>query len=267
MKKLLALALAAALGAALAAGGAKPARRVSADGSTSMERVIGTLGEAFMEIDPGVAFTYNPTGSSSGVAAVREGRCDIGLSSRALKEEEKASGLSETVLAYDGIALVVNPSNPVNGLTLEQIADLYTGAIANWSGVGGRDAPVVLIGREAGSGTRDGFETACGVAGRCAYRQELTSNGDVTAAVNGNPDAVGYVSLAAARESVKVLSVDGAVPTAASVKDGDYPVARPFVLVTRAGDGLSAPARRFFDFATSAEAAKLIALAGAVAAK
>ena len=159
---------------------------VATDGSTSMQKVINTLGEAFMNENKGITFTYNPTGSGSGIKAVQEGRCDIGLSSRALKAEEKEAGLKETVLAYDGIAIIVNPENPVSDLTLEQIAEIYTGRITNWKDLGGNDAEIVLIGREAGSGTRDGFETITGTTDACQYRQELTSTGAVIEAVKNN---------------------------------------------------------------------------------
>ena len=239
---------------------------VATDGSTSMEKVIGALGEAFMNNNSGSSFTYNPTGSGSGIKAVLEGRCDIGLSSRALKDEEKAEGLVETVLAYDGIAMVVNPANPVSDLTVEQIAAIYTGEITNWKEVGGNDAEIVLIGREAGSGTRDGFESITGTAEACKYRQELTSTGDVIATVASNPDAIGYASLAALKDTVKALSVSGVTPTEETVKDGSYVIQRPFVLVTKDGTALSATAQKFFDFALSADAADIIAAAGAVAA-
>ena len=238
---------------------------VATDGSTSMEKVIGALGEAFMNNNSGASFTYNPTGSGSGIKAVLEGRCDIGLSSRALKDEEKAEGLVETVLAYDGIAMVVNPENPVSDLSLEQIAAIYTGEITNWKEVGGNDAEIVLIGREAGSGTRDGFETIS-TAEACKYRQELTSTGDVIATVASNPDAIGYASLAALKDTVKALSVSGVTPTEETVKDGSYIIQRPFVLVTKEGTALSATAQKFFDFALSADAADIISAAGAVAA-
>ena len=239
---------------------------VATDGSTSMEKVIGALGEAFMNNNSGASFTYNPTGSGSGIKAVLEGRCDIGLSSRALKDEEKAEGLVETVLAYDGIAMVVNPANPVSDLTVEQIAAIYTGEITNWKEVGGNDAEIVLIGREAGSGTRDGFESITGTAEACKYRQELTSTGDVIATVASNPDAIGYASLAALKDTVKALSVSGVTPAEETVKDGSYVIQRPFVLVTKDGTALSATAQKFFDFALSADAADIIAAAGAVAA-
>ena len=238
---------------------------VSTDGSTSMEKVIGALGESFMAANEGVEFTYNPTGSGAGITAAQEGRCDIGLSSRALKDEEKAGGLKETVLAYDGIAIIVNPENPVNDLTLDQIAKLYTGEITNWKDVGGNDAEVVLIGREAASGTRDGFESITGTKDKCQYRQELTSTGDVITAVSQNPDAIGYASLASIKDSVKALNVDGVTPSEATVKDGSYKVQRPFVLVTMEGKELSPAAQAFFDYAISSDAASIIAKAGAVA--
>lgn len=238
---------------------------VSTDGSTSMEKVIGTLGEAFMATNDDVTFTYNPTGSGSGITAVAEGRCDIGLSSRALKEDEKAQGLTETTLALDGIAVIVNPENPVDDLTLEQIAKIYTGEISNWKDVGGNDEEIVLIGREAGSGTRDGFESITDTAEACRYRQELTSTGDVITTVAQNPNAIGYASLAAVEDTVKSLSVDGVQPSEDTVKDGSYAIQRPFVLVTRTDAPLSDPAQAFFDFATSADAASIIIKAGAVA--
>ena len=239
---------------------------VSKDGSTAMEKVIGALGESFMAANEGVEFTYNPTGSGAGITAAQEGRCDIGLSSRALKDEEKAGGLKETVLAYDGIAIIVNPENPVNDLTLDQIAKLYIGEITNWKDVGGNDAEVVLIGREAASGTRDGFESITGTKYKCQYRQELTSTGDVITAVSQNPDAIGYASLASIKDSVKALNVDGVTPSEATVKDGSYKVQRPFVLVTVEGKELTPVAQKFFDYITSPDAAAIIAKAGAVAA-
>ena len=238
---------------------------VSTDGSTSMEKVINSLGESFMAANKDVKFTYNPTGSGSGIQAVTEGRCDIGLSSRALKDDEKASGLVETVLAYDGIAIVVSPENPVSDLDVDTIAKIYTGEITNWKDVGGDDAEIVLIGREAGSGTRDGFESITGTKDACAYRQELTSTGDVINTVSQNPNAIGYASLSAVGESVKALTVGGVKATEATVKDGSYVVQRPFVLVTKEGTELSPAAQAFFDYAISPEVADIIANAGAVA--
>lgn len=239
---------------------------VSTDGSTSMEKVINSLGESFMAMNRDVKFTYNPTGSGSGIQAVSEGRCDIGLSSRALKDDEKASGLVETVVALDGIAIVVNPENPVSDLDIDTIAKIYTGEITNWKDVGGNDAEIVLIGREAGSGTRDGFESITDTKDACQYRQELTSTGDVINTVSQNPDAIGYASLSAVGESVKALTVGGVEATEATIKDGSYVVQRPFVLVTKEGTKLSPAAQAFFDYALSADAASIIAAAGAVAA-
>ena len=239
---------------------------VATDGSTSMKSVIGALGESFQNANSGVTFTYNPTGSGSGIQAVSEGRCDIGLASRGLKDDEKSSGLTETVLAYDGIAVVVSPENPVSDLTIEQIADIYTGKITNWSEVGGNDAEIVLIGREAGSGTRDGFESITGTEEACQYRQELTSTGDVITTVSQNPDAIGYASLSSVKDTVKAVTVGGVAPTEDTVKDGSYVIQRPFVLVTKDGTKLSDAAQKFFDYALSSEAAPIIAAAGAVAA-
>lgn len=274
MKKLIAIAAAAMMILTLMAGCGSTGTpsstgltgTVATDGSTSMEKVIGALGEAFVAENAGVNFTYNPTGSGSGITAVSEGRCDIGLSSRALKDAEKSAGLTETILAYDGIAIIVNPENPASDLTLEQIAKIYTGEIANWSEVGGNDAAIVLIGREAGSGTRDGFESITGTAELCQYRQELTSTGDVIATVSQNPDAIGYASLASIKDTVKAVSVAGISPSEATVKDGSYVIQRPFVLVTNSGKALSESAQAFFDYITSADAASIISAAGAVAA-
>lgn len=237
---------------------------VSTDGSTSMEKVINSLGESFMAMNKDVKFTYNPTGSGSGIQAVSEGRCDIGLSSRALKDDEKASGLVETVVALDGIAIVVNPENPVSDLDVDTIAKIYTGEITNWSEVGGADAEIVLVGREAGSGTRSGFEELTETADKCKYRQELTSTGDVITAVAQNPDAIGYASLASVKDSVKALKVAGVTPSEETVKDGTYLIQRPFVLVTKEGVALSPVAQAFFDYATKGQANDIITASGVV---
>ncbi len=236
---------------------------VSTDGSTSMEKVIGYLSESYMTSNPNVKVTYNPTGSGAGISAVSEGRCDIGLSSRDLKDDEKAT-LTQTVVAIDGIAVIVNPENPVSDLSVETIGKLYTGEITNWSEVGGGDQPVVLIGREAASGTRDGFESITGTKDKCQYSQELTSTGDVIQTVAGNPNAIGYASLASVKDSIKVLSVEGVTPSKETIQDGSYKIQRDFVLVTKTGEKLSDAAQKFFDFATSAEADSLIEKAGAV---
>lgn len=248
-------------------GNSKLSGTVATDGSTSMEKVIGALGESFMNENDGIQFTYNPTGSGSGITAVAEGRCDIGLSSRSLKDEEKAQGLTETVLALDGIAVVVNPENQVNDLSIEQIASIYTGEITNWSEVGGADAEIVVIGREAGSGTRDGFESITKTSEKCQYRQELTSTGDVITTVSQNPDAIGYTSLSAVKDSVKALSVGGVAPSEETVKDGSYAIQRPFVLVTKDGVKLSDAAQAFFDYVTSDKVADIITGAGVVPVK
>ena len=237
---------------------------VSTDGSTSMEKVIGALGESFMEANSGTTFTYNPTGSGSGIQAVSEGRCDIGLSSRALKDDEKASGLKETTLALDGIAIIVNPQNPVKDLTLEQIAKIYTGEITNWKDVGGDDGEIVLVGREAGSGTRDGFESIVDVKDSCKYAQELTATGAVISAVEANPLAIGYASLSAVGDTVAMVTVEGVECSEDTVKDGSYKIQRPFVFVTNKIAALSEQAQAFVDFATSKDAADLIRTAGAV---
>ena len=243
---------------------AKLSGTVSTDGSTSMEKVIGGLGEMFMEMNSGVTFTYNPTGSGTGIKAVAEGRCDIGLSSRFLKDEEKAQGLKETILAYDGIAVIVNPENIVADLTIEQIAAIFTGEITNWSELGGNDAEIVLIGREAGSGTRGGFEEIVDVEDKCLYRQELTSTGDVITAVSQNPGAIGYASLASVKDTVKAVSVGGVAPSEETVKNETYAIQRPFVLVTMEGVELNTAAQAFFDYALSAEANEVVTAAGVV---
>lgn len=262
MKRIVCSIIAAVLTSAVMAGCAGN-EDVATDGSTSMNKVIGALGESF-ELRTGIPVTFNATGSGAGIQAVREGRCDIGLSSRALKEEEKQSGLESTVLAYDGIAIIVNPGNPVADLDVETIAEIYTGEITNWKEVGGDDMEIVLIGREAGSGTRDGFETAADIKDQCRYRQELTSSGDVITTVAGNPGAVGYTSLAAVKDTVKILTVDGVAPTEETIRSGGYAVQRPFLLVTRKDTALSEQAQRFFDYVTSDEANIIISHAGVV---
>lgn len=239
--------------------------KIATGGSTSVEKVINALMEGYAELQPGVQITYEPTGSGAGITGVAEGTLDLGLSSRYLKDEEKEQGLVENVFALDGIALVVHPDNTVTDLTPEQIKGLATGEITNWSEVGGPDAPVVPIGREAGSGTRDGFESVIGVEDACKYQQELTSTGAVISAVASNPNAFGYASLAAVGDTVKVVSVSGVTPSVETVQDGSYVLQRPFVMVTKEGTELSEQAQNFLDFATSADADSLIELADAVA--
>ncbi|MBR5266338.1 MAG: phosphate ABC transporter substrate-binding protein [Clostridia bacterium] len=265
MKKFISMMMVAVMAISMFAGCSKTEESVATDGSTSMEKVIGALGEAFQSKTK-ISFTYNPTGSGSGIKAVQEGRCDIGLSSRDLKDEEKAAGLTGTVLAYDGIAVIVNPENPVSDLSVETIAKIYTGEITNWSEVGGNDAEIVLIGREAGSGTRDGFESITDTEDACKYRQELTSTGDVITTVAQNPGAIGYASVASVKDSVKALAVDGVEATEENIKDGSYVVQRPFVLVTKSDAKLSDAAQKFFEYITSADASEIIAAAGVVSA-
>ena len=263
MKKIISLLTVAMLTVCVLTGCGGNKEAVATDGSTSMNKVIGALGEAF-EADTGVTVTYNATGSGAGVQAVQEGRCDIGLSSRNLKDEEKANGLEGTILAYDGIAIIVNPNNPVSDLDVETIAKIYTGEIKNWKEVGGNDAEIVLIGREAGSGTRDGFESITDTENKCKYRQELTSTGDVITTVASNPGAIGYASLASVKDTVKALKVDGVVASEETIKDGSYVVQRPFVLVTKKDAALSESAQKFFDYITSETANEIISGAGVV---
>lgn len=265
MKKIISILLVAVMGiCALTGCSDNKGGSVSTDGSTSMEKVMGMLGEQYMEDNKGVTFTYNPTGSGSGIKAAKDGTCDIGLASRYLKDEEKAEGLVETILAYDGIAIIVNTENPVADLSVEQIAKIYTGEITNWNEVGGNDGEIVLIGREAGSGTRDGFESITDTEDACQYRQELTSTGAVITAVESNLNAIGYASLASVKDSVKAISVDGVAPSEATIKDGSYAIQRPFVLVTKEGTELSETAQDFFNYITSGEANEQISAAGVV---
>ena len=237
---------------------------VSTNGSTSMEKVIGALAEQFMADNSGVTVTYDPTGSGTGIEAVSTESCDIGLSSRALKDTE--TGLTGTIVALDGIAIIVNAENPVKDLTVEQIAAIFTGEITNWSELGGEDLEIACIGREAGSGTRDGFESITGTADACVLSQELTSTGAVIEAVKNSPNAIGYASLASAagQDGINILTVGGVECTESTVQDGTYEIQRPFVLVTKDDVALSEAAQAFFDFATSADAADLIRAAGAV---
>jgi len=263
MKKLICVILTLVMALSLTACGGKENPSVSTDGSTSMQKVISALGEAFME-DTGANFTYNATGSGTGIKAVRDGTCDIGLSSRYLKDSEKAEGLQETILAIDGIAIILYTENPVADLTLQQIAAIFSGEITNWSEVGGKEGEIVCIGREESSGTRDGFESITDTEDACVYRQELTSNGAVLTAVAENPNAIGYVSVSSVKEDVKAICVGGIAPSEATIKDGSYAVQRPFVLVTKEGVALRETAQAFFDFATSPEAREIISVAGVV---
>ena len=236
---------------------------VATGGSTSMKNVIAALTEGFAEVEPGVTVSYDPTGSGAGITGATDKTLDIGLSSRALKDEEK-NDVDGTVIALDGIAIIVNKASKVEDLTVDQLKQMFTGEITNWADVGGDDGEIVLIGREAGSGTRDGFESIVDVKDSCKYAQELTATGAVISAVEANPLAIGYASLSAVGDTVKMITVGGVECSEETVKDGSYEVQRPFVFVTNKSVTLSEQAQAFFDFATSADAADLIRTAGAV---
>ncbi|MBQ2297416.1 MAG: phosphate ABC transporter substrate-binding protein PstS family protein [Ruminiclostridium sp.] len=242
---------------------------VSTNGSTSMEKVVGVLSEQFMMDNTGVTVTYDPTGSGTGIEAVSNGSCDIGLSSRDLKEEEAANGLTATVVALDGIAVIVNEACPVEDLSLEDIAAIFKGEVTDWSQLGGQAGAIACIGRESGSGTRDGFESITETEDLCVLSQELTSTGAVIEAVKNNPNAIGYASLSSAenQEGIKLVTVGGVACSEATVLDGSYAIQRPFVMVTKTGAELSEAAQAFFDFATSSAANDLIRTAGAVPVK
>ena len=236
---------------------------VATGGSTSMKNVIAALTEGFAEVEPGVTVSYDPTGSGAGITGAADKTLDIGLSSRALKDDEKAD-VEGTTIALDGIAIIVNNASKVEDLTVDQLKQMFTGEITNWSEVGGDDGEIVLVGREAGSGTRDGFESIVDVKDSCKYAQELTATGAVISAVEANPLAIGYASLSAVGDTVKMVTVGGVECSEETVKDGSYEVQRPFVFVTNKSVALSEQAQAFFDFATSADAADLIRTAGAV---
>ena len=237
---------------------------VNTDGSTSMADVMAVLKETFKEVQPGINVNYTGSGSGSGITNVLNGSVDIGLSSRALKAEEEEQGAVAHVVALDGVAVVVNPENTVADLTVEQIAQIFSGEITNWSQLGGADAEIAVFGRESGSGTRGAFEEIVGVEDACAYTNEYSSTGDMVGAVAGNPNAIGYASLSAVDESVTAVKVNGVTPSEATVKDGTYEIQRPFVMVTKEGAELSEAAQAFLDYAASAEVAEYIAAAGAV---
>ena len=236
---------------------------VATGGSTSMKNVIAALTEGFAEVEPGVTVSYDPTGSGAGITGATDKTLDIGLSSRALKDDEK-NDVDGTTVALDGIAIIVNKDSKVADLTVDQLKQMFTGEITNWSEVGGDDGEIVLVGREAGSGTRDGFESIVDVKDSCKYAQELTATGAVISAVEANPLAIGYASLSAVGDTVKAVTVGGVECSEETVKDGSYEVQRPFVFVTNDSVTLSAQAQAFFDFAASADAADLIRTAGAV---
>ena len=239
---------------------------VNTSGSTSMESVVLALSEAFKELYPDVTVNYSGTGSGAGIEAAQTGTSDIGLSSRELTEEETAAGAVSNVVAKDGVAVIVNPANGVEDLTVEQIADIFSGKITNWSELGGEDMEIAVYGREAGSGTRGAFEEIVGVVDACQLTNEYTSTGDLVGNVAGNENAIGYASLSAVDDTVKAVKVGGVACTEDTVKDGSYAIQRPFVMVTMEGAALSDAAQAFLDFAMSPDAASIIAAAGAVSA-
>ena len=253
----------AAAGSTASSTAAALSGNVATGGSTSMKNVIAALTEGFAEVEPGVTVSYDPTGSGAGITGATDKTLDIGLSSRALKDDEKAD-VEGTTIALDGIAIIVNNASKVEDLTVDQLKQMFTGEITNWSEVGGDDGAIVLLGREAGSGTRDGFESIVDVKDSCKYAQELTATGAVISAVEANPLAIGYASLSAVGDTVKMVTVGGVECSEETVKDGSYEVQRPFVFVTNKSVTLSEQAQAFFDFATSADAADLIRTAGAV---
>ena len=253
----------AAASSAASSAAAALSGNVAAGGSTSMKNVIAALTEGFAEVAPGVPVSYDPTGSGAGITGATDKTLDIGLSSRALKDDEKAD-VDGTTIALDGIAIIVNNASKVEDLTVAQLKQMITGELTNWSEVGGDDGEIVLIGREAGAGTRDGFESIVDVKDSCKYAQELTATGAVISAVEANPLAIGYASLSAVGDTVKMVTVGGVECSEETVKDGSYEVQRPFVFVTNKSVTLSEQAQAFFDFATSADAADLIRTAGAV---
>ena len=239
---------------------------VNVNGSTSMGDVIAALTEGFNEINPDVQINYTGSGSGAGIEGVLAGTCDLGLSSRALSEDEKGQGAVENIVAKDGVAIVINPENTVTDLTTEQIAAIYTGEITNWSEVGGPDAEIAVLGRDSASGTRSAFEEILGIEDACVYLNEYSSTGDVIGNVASNPNAIGYASLSAVDDSVVAVAVNGVTPTEATVADGSFAIQRPFVIVTVEGTELSPAAQAFLDYAMSAEVADIIAAAGAVSA-
>ena len=237
---------------------------VAATGSTSMEAVILGLQEGFKSVQPDITIGYTGSGSGAGITGVLDGTCDLGLSSRALSDDEKAQGAVENIVAKDGVAIIVNPENPVTDLTTEQVAQIYTGEITNWSELGGDDAPIAVLGRDAASGTRGAFEEILGIEDQCVYLNEYSSTGDVVGNVASNPNAIGYASLSAVDESVTAVAINGVVPTEETVADGSFEIQRPFVIVTVEGKELSPAAQAFLDYAMSAEAAPIIESAGVV---
>lgn len=238
--------------------------RIYTDGSTSAEKVIGSLGEAYEILNENAVFTFNPTGSSAGIIALIDGRCDIGISSRNLTKDEQNQGLSQRVLAFDAISVIVNSNNPITNLTSEQIKKIFTGEITNWNDLGGAQGEIVIIGRESASGTREAFENAFGIKNKANYRQELTANGDIITSVKSNSNAIGYTSFAATKSNVKTISIDGILPSNETIKNNSYKISRPFVIVTKNKTKLNYAATDFLQFIFSQEAKKIVEAAGVV---
>ncbi len=237
---------------------------ISTNGSTSMEKVIGSLSEDFMSKNSGVSITYDATGSGTGIECAKNGSADIGLSSRDLKAGE--DGLETITVALDGIAVIVNEDCGVSDLTMQQVSDIFTGKITNWSEVGGNDLEISCVGRENGSGTRDGFESITGTTDKCVLGQELTSTGAVITAVASSKNAIGYASLSSVegQEGIKALTINGVACSEETVLDGSYEIQRPFNFVLNKDKERSAQVEAFIEFATSADASNLIRKAGAV---
>lgn len=237
-------------------------------GSTSMEKLANALSEAFMEKYPEVTVTAEFVGSGAGIEAVNNGTADIGNSSRNLKDEEKSAGAVENIVAIDGIAVCVDPANTVKGLTKEQLTNIYNGTITNWSEVGGADAPIVVVGREAGSGTRGAFEELLGLEDACKYANELDSTGAVMAKVAATPGAIGYVSLDALDDSVVALELEGVAATAENIKAGNYFLSRPFVMATKGEiSAQSELVQKWFEYVLGAEGQEIAAEVGLITVK
>lgn len=240
---------------------------ISMVGSTSMEKFANALSEAFMEKYPKVTVTAEFVGSGAGIEAVSNGTADIGNSSRNLKDEEKAKGVAENIVAIDGIAVVVDPANTVEDLTKDQLASIYDGSVTNWKDVGGNDAPIVVVGREAGSGTRGAFEELLKLEDACKYSNELDSTGAVMAKVASTPGSIGYVSLDVLDDTVKAVKLDGAEPTEENIKGGKYFLSRPFVMATKGEiSEQSDLVKALFDFIYSDEGSELVKSVGLITA-
>lgn len=248
--------------------GADLSGTITLSGSTSMEKLANALCESFMEKYPNVTATAEFTGSGAGIEAVIAGTVDIGDSSRNLKDEEKANGAVENIVAIDGIAVVVDPANQVHGLTKDQLISIYKGEVTNWSEVGGADAPIVVIGREAGSGTRGAFEEILKIEDACAYANELDSTGAVMAKVATTPGAIGYVSLDVVDDSVIALPLDGVEATAENIKAGNYFLSRPFVMATKGEiSEQSELVQAWFDYVLGEEGQAVAAQVGLITVK